>query len=229
MGILNSGAFHAISHYPIKLLASTGNLQGVIVVTSLETDRHTNGRKDVQNDEYTSRWRWQSRIKYVDGILWKLSRYYLPAVQRNQHSLQWRHNERDGVSNRRPLNCLSQWPMDSTHKGPVTRKMFPFDGVITIKQFHRTEGQWCKDLMWWNFVTIWVRSRNCGCLVTWFCYQLIAKLGNKTAAVSWPDPYDNFTIRTPWVKIDPHFLFDLFCGHADLTESEWLFILWRWS
>ena len=37
--------------------------------------------------------------------------------------------------------------------------------------------------------TIWVRSRNCGCLVTWFCYQLIAKPGNKTAAVSWPDPY----------------------------------------
>ena len=36
---------------------------------------------------------------------------------------------------------------------------------------------------------IWVRSGNCGCLVTWFCYQLIAKPGNKTAAVPWPDPY----------------------------------------
>ena len=35
---------------------------------------------------------------------------------------------------------------------------------------------------------LWVRTRNCGCLVTWFCYQLIAKPGNKTAAVSWPDP-----------------------------------------
>ena len=39
---------------------------------------------------------------------------------------------------------------------------------------------------------IWVRSRNCGCLVTWFCYQLIAKPGNKTAAVSWPDPSIDF-------------------------------------
>ena len=29
----------------------------------------------------------------------------------------------------------------------------------------------------------------CGCLVTWFCYQLIAKPGNKTATVTWPDPY----------------------------------------
>ena len=33
---------------------------------------------------------------------------------------------------------------------------------------------------------IWVRSWNCGCLVTWFCYQLIAKPGNKAATVPWP-------------------------------------------
>ena len=39
------------------------------------------------------------------------------------------------------------------------------------------------------YTCIWVRSRNYGCLVTWFCYQLIAKPGNKTVAVSWPDPY----------------------------------------
>ena len=38
---------------------------------------------------------------------------------------------------------------------------------------------------------IWVSSRNCGCLVTWFCYQLIAKPGNKTATVPWSDPYHN--------------------------------------
>ena len=36
---------------------------------------------------------------------------------------------------------------------------------------------------------IWVRSWRCSCLVTWFCYQMIAKPGNKTAAPSWPDSY----------------------------------------
>ena len=36
---------------------------------------------------------------------------------------------------------------------------------------------------------IWAESQNCGCLVTWFCYQLIANPGNKTAIVPWPDPY----------------------------------------
>ena len=48
---------------------------------------------------------------------------------------------------------------------------------------------WPKDFY---KILIWVRSWNCGCLVTWFCYQLIAKPGNKTAAVLWPDPYVEF-------------------------------------
>ena len=69
-------------------------------------------------------------------------------------TLQWRHNDHDGVSNHKPygclLNCLfrrrskktsklrltgscagnSPGPVNSPHKGPVTRKMFPFDDVI---------------------------------------------------------------------------------------------------
>ena len=40
----------------------------------------------------------------------------------------------------------------------------------------------------WANLVYPVRSRRCGCLVTWFCYQLIAKPGNKAAALSWPDP-----------------------------------------
>ena len=40
-----------------------------------------------------------------------------------------------------------------------------------------------------NLTKTWVRSWRCGSLVTWFCYQLVAKPGNKRAAPSWPDPY----------------------------------------
>ena len=36
---------------------------------------------------------------------------------------------------------------------------------------------------------IWVGSRRCECHVTWFCYLLIAKPGNKTAAHLWPGSY----------------------------------------
>ena len=69
-------------------------------------------------------------------------------------TLQWRHSERDGVSNHQHPNCLlnrlfrrkskkhqsfaslayvrgiHRWPMNSPHKGPVTRKMVSFDDVI---------------------------------------------------------------------------------------------------
>ena len=71
-------------------------------------------------------------------------------------SLQWRHNGCDGVSNHRVLIVCSavcsggdkgkhqssaslafvrgihRSSVDSPHKGPVTRKMYPFDDVIVI-------------------------------------------------------------------------------------------------
>ena len=71
------------------------------------------------------------------------------------HTLQWRRNGHHGVSNHQPygrlLNRLfgrrskktsklrvtglcagnSPGPVNSPHKGPATRKMFPFDDVIT--------------------------------------------------------------------------------------------------
>ena len=72
----------------------------------------------------------------------------------------WRHNDHAGVSNHQPHGCLhnrlfrrrsketskfrvtglcagnSPGPVNSPHKGPVTRKMFPFDDVIMIVPCH---------------------------------------------------------------------------------------------
>ena len=69
-------------------------------------------------------------------------------------TLLWSHNERDGVSNHQPHDCLlnrlfkaqikehqssgslpfvrgiHRWTVNSPHKGPVTRKMLPLDDVI---------------------------------------------------------------------------------------------------
>ena len=53
---------------------------------------------------------------------------------------------------------------------------------------HCILGKSLQQLLAWNEI-IWARSRNCGCLVACFCYQVIAKTGNKTVAVSWPGPY----------------------------------------
>ena len=98
----------------------------------------------------------------------------------NRNPLQWRHNERDGVSNHRGLDCLLNrlsrprsnetstlcvtglcegvhwWAVVSPHKGPVTRKMFPFDDVIIHRIYFATssnsararEAQICHQ--WWT-------------------------------------------------------------------------------
>ena len=76
-------------------------------------------------------------------------------MQIRRHSLQWRHNGHDGVSNHQPHDCLLStfysdadqrkhqssvslafvWeihrgPVNSPHKWQVTRKLFPLEDVI---------------------------------------------------------------------------------------------------
>ena len=75
-------------------------------------------------------------------------------------SLQWRHNERDGVSNHQPRHCLlnrlfrikenikaprhwsfvvgiHRWPVNSPHKGPVTRSFDVFFDLRLTKQLSK--------------------------------------------------------------------------------------------
>ena len=84
------------------------------------------------------------------SIMWKSYRRHAVIT------LHWRHNEHHGVSNHQPHGCLlnrlfgrrskktskfsvtglcagnSPGPVNSPHKGPVTREMFPFDDVIMM-------------------------------------------------------------------------------------------------
>ena len=90
-------------------------------------------------------------------------------------TLQWRNNERDGVSYLRRLGCLlnrlfghrskkipklrvtglcggiHRWPVNFPDRGPVTRKMFPFDDVIMGRFWN------------WNVVTLTIpyHQRRC--------------------------------------------------------------------
>ena len=79
--------------------------------------------------------------------------------------------------------CGGQKSLGSSH--PIDVSVFLYI-VNWIKVLHSLAGNENGD-RWEN--GIWARSWNCGCLVTWLCYQLIAKPGNKTAPVPWPDPY----------------------------------------
>ena len=63
---------------------------------------------------------------------------------------QWRHNERDGVSNHQRTNCLFKRLFRCRSKktskprvtglcdgnAPVTKKMFPLDDVIMVSKYH---------------------------------------------------------------------------------------------
>ena len=104
---------------------------------------------------------------------------YERASTTRGHSSLWRHNGRYGVSNHQPHECLLNYsfkrrskktwklritglcagnspvrPVNSPHKWPVKRKMFPFDDVIILFKYYFTL---CRVLMWF---------RNTG---NWFC------------------------------------------------------------
>ena len=96
------------------------------------------------------KWKWTPLLGYMHAIhQFTMGRYMLQIL-----TLRCRHNDQDGVSNHQPHGCLlnrlfrgrsnktsklrvtglcvgnSPGPVNSPHKGPVTRKMFPFDDVI---------------------------------------------------------------------------------------------------
>ena len=97
------------------------------------------------------------RVDFIDTGA--RSSKWITGTWQGQTSLQWRHYDYNGVSNHQPhgclLNCLfrrrsektsklrvtglcawnSPGPVNSPHKGPVTRKMFPFDDVIMVRGY----------------------------------------------------------------------------------------------
>ena len=44
---------------------------------------------------------------------------------------------------------IHRWPVDSPHKGPVTRKMFPFDDVIMTMLFQTNDRNSDLIIHWW--------------------------------------------------------------------------------
>ena len=118
----------------------------------------------------------------------------LPLIMGLLWSLRWRHNDHYSVSNHQPHGCLfnrlfrrrwkktsklrvtglcvgnSPGPVNSPHKEPVTRKMFPFDDVIMIiTSFKRALWKVCSSVV----ISVWnVRS----CEGVWFWRVLILKL-----------------------------------------------------
>ena len=113
-------------------------------------------------------------------------------------SLQWRHNGRNGIANHQRLDCLlyrlfrrrpkktsklrvtglvrgiHRWPVDSPHRRPVTRKMFPFDDVITPAVFKLTccEVVPCTPSTCQKARIQWYNSESANYMYTFYLYFL---------------------------------------------------------
>ena len=114
------------------------------------------------------------------------------TAQFQYYALHWRHNDHDGVSNHQPRGCLlsclfgrrskktsklrvtglcagnSPGPVNSLHKGPVTRKMFPFDDVIMCHVQLRWGALKNVDLKikWQTFLRWKTNTDGCWCPLT---------------------------------------------------------------
>ena len=121
--LVNMGSANGLS--PLQHQATTWTDEETLSVGTIGT-----------NDFHSTRYIWKYRL---------------------QIALQWRHNGHDSISNHQPHNCLlnrlfrrrskktsklcvtglcaGNSPVNSPHKGPVTRKMIPFDDVIMVAHF----------------------------------------------------------------------------------------------
>ena len=87
--------------------------------------------------------------------------------------LHWRHDQRDGVystvcsgadqgkyhssASLAFLRGVHRWPVNSPHRGPVTRKMFPFDDVI----MHRVGYCSAINRKWALIITVFTNQLHC--------------------------------------------------------------------
>ena len=97
------------------------------------------------------------------------------------HSLRWRHNESDGFSNHQPyayvysivysgadqrkhqssaslafVRGIRRWPVNSSHNGPVTRKMFPF--IMNLNHGNLKSSHWLQNrCQCWQHISSYVK------------------------------------------------------------------------
>ena len=98
-----------------------------------------------QNAAFCQQRRIHTPVFWILQNTW-FARYFLSTCILMNSTLQWRHSDRNGVSNHQPHDCLlnrlfrhrwketsklrvtglcagiHRWPVNSPHKGPVTRK-----------------------------------------------------------------------------------------------------------
>ena len=156
-------------------------------------------------------WVWNKSARiwqkwFVSSLIhsWKVLLQWLP----------WRHNGCDGVSNHQPDDFCStlysgadkrkrqssaslvfvwrihRWPVNSSHKGPVTRQMFPFHDVTMEEFFSGNINAWMvygprtlaspwAKLCYNDYLQYQINKLITGCVIRWhfaiwrlFCWRI---------------------------------------------------------
>ena len=128
-----------------------------------------------------------------------------------QFTLQWRHSDHGGASNHQPHGCLpnrlsrhrskktsklrvtglcvgnSPGPVNSPHKGPVTRKMVPFDDVIMM--YVRSDSRRCRWYHYlWKFVLfefVDISYENTAVCYWYYCWSKVPTFDPRISVPDW--------------------------------------------
>ena len=147
----------------------------------------------------------------------------------NLAPLHWRHNDHDGVSNHQSHGCLlnrlfrrrskktpklrvtglcvgnSPGPVNSQHKGPVTRNMFPFDDVIMQIGFKSSINQ----ATWLLKFDEWPKTNNKAPL-RW--HQALCIISNPSVNWKWSHSPETLNSGKNW---------RFFLSHVTLKLDGW--------
>ena len=129
--------------------------------------------------------------------------------EKEKHSLRWRHNGHYSVSNHQRHHCLLNrysdanqrkhqssaslalvWgihrgPVNSPHKWPVTRKMFPFDDVIMKNPSTQHGHRWSVHMQYNNSTEILSMNQTVtfyAIICTWFICKGFLKVDSSKPA-----------------------------------------------
>ena len=162
-------------------------------------------------------------------------------------SLRWRHNELDGVSDHQPHGCelnrlFRRWskktsklrvtglcvgnspvPVNSPHKGPVTRNMLPFDDVIMYYNTFRSKqsGRYFPDDI---YKCIFLNENACILIKISLKLVPIGPIENKSAlveAMAWRRTGDK-PLSEPMMVQFPYAYMRHSASMSQLTLYRWL-------
>ena len=113
--------------------------------------------------------RYWFRERWPQIITWRNVIWLLIGLLKGKLRLNWNQNatkKHQSSASLALVRGIHRWPVYSPHKGPVTRKMFPFDDVIMVNWPFVIFG--CRDTRGW-YGNRWI----CTCMIN-ICYSYCA-------------------------------------------------------